>query len=74
MICSTTSPDLLLGQLDHDWTEKTGSLRADRDLHLVILGLDIQPLLLQRLDDLISDMESLHSLIISYALPMVSIT
>jgi hypothetical protein len=63
MIDSTTSPDLLWDQLFHfpeQWM--IWSLRADRDSHLVILRFHVQALLLQVLEDGISDMESLHPL------------
>jgi hypothetical protein len=35
---------------------------ADWNLHWVVLGLNIQPLLLERIDDLVPDVKSFHAL------------
>lgn len=43
-------------------------LRADRNLHFVVLRLNVQTLLLQSLQDSISDVEPLHSLHMSVKL------
>jgi hypothetical protein len=50
----------------HDLLNNIAGSRTDWDLHLIVLGLDVETLLLECFDDLVPDVESLHSLQISY--------
>lgn len=59
---STTSPDFLQQVIIPPEWQSAGNSRADWDLHLVVLGLDVKTLLLESLDDLVPDVESLHTL------------
>ena len=45
-----------------DWLDDVARLAADGDLHRVVLGLDVEPCVLERLDDGHTGVEPLHAL------------